>query len=197
MTHATKSWWMGILLLAALPLDSHAITLSTSGDPSTQPGASQYLNYDIDPNAPAMAPIGDTLLSLTGDSELRYDWISIPVGTSVSIDAPVDSQVHFIANGDINILGSLDWLQGPLLLTSISGTILIQGTLTAQSIALNAGTVLLQDSASFVVSGNQGTRDGAIDPGNLQISQAPVPAAIWLFGSGLAGLFAAGRRGKA
>ena len=73
---------------------------------------------------------------------------------------------------------------------------IMSGTGSFSSVAGNSATLDLDNLAAgwyaIFISGTDGALTGS--PMTLTVSQVPVPAAVYLFGTALAGLFASGRR---
>jgi hypothetical protein len=73
--------------------------------------------------------------------------------------------------------------------TEISGTRAGGGLTFLSGVAVGTGDWLNLESVTFRAEGNGfGPGGGAIQLDNIAVSAVPVPAAVWLFGSALAGL---------
>ncbi|VAW17142.1 hypothetical protein MNBD_BACTEROID05-255, partial [hydrothermal vent metagenome] len=104
-----------------------------------------------------------------------------------------------IANGDINIAGSLNWSGGRLSLTSIAGNFNLSGSIAADSVALSAGTIDLANGSGIALSSGSlisGRDIQLVTNGGIVLSTVPVPPAVWLFSSGLLGLMRVSRRNQ-
>lgn len=112
------------------------------------------------------------------------------------------------AGGTGNVLFALRYLDGVGNILSNSGNVFFQGLInesTWSEITFDLGAVPMGASAAFIeFSQGMGPIDipGGLLPGTILIddlnlgvvSAVPVPAAVWLFGSGLLGLVGVARR---
>lgn len=124
--------------------------------------------------------------------------------TSVVLDPALDDGGFFSNNGTIdNVAGTLSGLNAaPPFPTSISATTFDIATLSFTvdlSAPLgNTNVVLAYDPSSFLVWTDMNYDEYVPQPvlisGTVNIQAVPVPAAVWLFGSGLLGLVSMARR---
>ena len=130
-------------------------------------------------------------------------WSRLRPPVDVSIDESFGLVIPFVFNEGFDLITGLT--SGVSAIVSSSGNLFELTNLLASSDFAN--TVHYDPFANFMVdSDGDGVPDAAIDPAILQISSSdgidylndvtviPVPAAVWLFGSGLVGLIGIARR---
>jgi len=196
--HSNVRIGISVLLLSLFSLPSLAASLSISsngdiGTTNTSPV------YTVDTSATDYAPTASGNLTVGSVNEIHYDTIFIGDGIDINIFSPDNTSITLIANGDINIAGSLNWSGGRLSLISVAGNFNLSGSIAADSIALSAGTIGLANSAGIALSNGTLISGGDIQlvtDGRIVLSTVPVPPAVWLFSSGLLGLMRVSRRNQ-
>lgn len=145
----------------------------------------------IDPLAPDFLPDHSQQIDFGIQTQVQYNSIHIDPGIAIDLEAPAGIALTVVSNGDIVIGGDLNWLGGPLSPISLAGEFSLQGSITATSLTLSAGSIALTDTASLVLSGPDNaeriTGSDIVLPvdGNLTLRPVPVPGAFWLLLSGL------------
>ena len=187
-------------------------------------GGSGYvhdLGLDVSNNSIQFAAAAfDGIGTGSGSSALTVDPLAMTIGTGMFFGSPF---IIYIDGGGSGVLNDIDGLQGhwtidvPLFVDWSGGTFEYTGfslssdasfsyaglggskTTTGQVMDYGTGDVFLvgQATVTDLSGGMYGTRITLGLNGNDPVLQAvPVPAAIWLFGSGLIGLFGFARRKK-
>lgn len=194
-----KKFSVGIIVLPfalyAQSSSAASVIVSDSGNISTlnsDPG------YTIDTSVPDYAPTSGEVLEVGTENEIHYNSILISNGININVTAADGASITLIANGDIDIAGNLNWLSGSLSLITIAGAINVSGSIMTDSLTLSAGTITLANSSEISVAGGT-TRINSSDiplitDGEIVLSAVPVPAAVWLFSSGLLGLIGVSAR---
>jgi len=196
--HANVHIGISVLLLSLFTLPSLAASLSISSNGDIGSTNTSQV-YTINLNAPDYAPTASGNLRVGSVNEIRYDTIFISDGIDTNIFSPDNTSITLIANGDINIAGSLNWSAGRLSLISIAGDFNLSGSIAANSVALSAGTIGLANSGGISLSSGTliSNRDiQLVTDGGIVLSTVPVPPAVWLFSSGLLGLMGVSRRNQ-
>ena len=159
---------VALSLLSYMPVSATAATIFASTD-----GDINFLLGDLQ---------GGTL-AMFDDSDPSYSgvFIDIPLASTVGISGPVNSNNDYLAT---NSLGDT-----PLTLTGSNNFIL----------GLNDGSGWISDSAIVSLGANAysvtfATGANVIEVDVQVVPAVPVPAAVWLFGSGLIGLVGIARR---
>jgi hypothetical protein len=184
---------------ATLGLVSHNADLADLALPDETVALTAQVNNFADPTFTFLS--GDGTFSGSGDSFL-LDFGTIQPGSDVSLSAtlsllndvlaPADSLsgIFDLSNADIFVLSGFDDFSALLPGASIDDLIVSLDT-TLLGVGLFTGNVIL-DPTGF----NESGFSGALDPVTLafRAQVVPVPAAVWLFGSGFIALFGIARR---
>lgn len=157
---------MLIALLGYIPASAVAATIFSPTD-----GDVNFLLADLQGGTLAMFDDGDQNYSGTA--------IEIPVASTVVIDGPINSNNDFLATNSL----------GNTLTLTINHDFILG--LNLNGVWLSDSSVLDLGANSYTVTFSNG---GSVTMVDAQV--VPIPAAAWLFGSGLLGLVAMARRRK-
>jgi len=192
-------WMLGIFtfLLLVTSVPSHAIPVYFIGQVVTSEGtpvvgADTAVRFFLKDDPGLRFPDGSFLISTTDSNGLfvvagnpnnldLYDQVSVFVNGTSLTNPSIDSFTTVFAGVEIGL--SLEGILGAAgIPTSLNGAALslVQSVLGVPSIVLSTDLI------------NQGTAGVLVVPNN----PVPVPAAIWLFGSGMIGLLGIARRKK-
>jgi len=172
-------WTSDIMILSPNEYTTQGVLIGSSRSGGTtifnlgDSGTSSIQGYKIQSGASAGV---DTFIDLSfepGVTNVAFDWYTSTVGTSISLSI-------------YDLGGSLITAQSDISDASWSG--FNAGSYSLDLGGQNIGRIRIEDQPV-------GTHIVGID--NLAFSPVPVPAAAWLFGSGLIGLIGIARRKKA
>jgi len=161
-------------------------------------------------SAASFFPTADMEINLSDNTTFNFDSYTISSDVSIHYLAPADSLIEIISEGDVTIDGALSFFGGTFSITSVSGSIFVNGEVNILGdLNLVAGTV--PDSGAGTITGggslmiNGGgtlTTTGTgitliptgtitVPPGGVTltlISPVPVPPSLILFLTGLIAL---------
>jgi len=142
------------------------------------------------------ATVGTWAVSATDDSGLNWD------GSTLTFESQTADGNNFLLEGHFNWIGS----NGAFGRENFTGTLFFDNTIELSGFELVPPTsgiavydyfALLADNGTEIINGSW---DGPILSDDwsatLQITSVPVPAAVWLFGSGLIGLVGMRKKSK-
>jgi hypothetical protein len=161
--------------------------------------------YDVDTSSNAYY---SSNFGITVDNAYLQTWLTgtnaMFVGTFAEIGTAQSAHINFIDGTDYVIFGAASVLYGTFSAFNSAGTLLDAiNDLGYNTLSLSGNGDVISYMTITGYGGLNGltsltySYDGITDGHNTGIPSVPVPAAVWLFGSGLMGLFGVAKRKKA
>jgi hypothetical protein len=199
---------MALACTAFTGMSVSAATLTLQG------GIDGSLNSDWTANSPYTDPlvIGSPIklfsstqafedgVHLVGTSDLQYTYLGTEAANTnySSLFGNVFNSKTAAAGTSVTVLGAssglLDFYFETLGETTSAGKFVNGATNNLAGLSL---AVFVESSTSMILLFGDGLGDSDYDDMMIRVSAVPLPAAFWLFGSGLVGLFGMRKRAKA